>query len=75
MPISPARAIEVRRTPRQAGYMEDREVEEINLRTVEWATRFIYGPDPEHLVEVRAGWRERRSRTPPPVDAAYRRLG
>jgi hypothetical protein len=62
MPISPARAIEVRRTPRQAGYMDDREVEEINLRTVEWATRFIYGPDPEHLIEVRAPFGENEGR-------------
>jgi Protein of unknown function (DUF4238) len=73
MPISPGRAIEVRRAPRRLGHIDDGEVEDINLRVVEWATRFIYGPDPQHLVEVRTRWRERGSKAPPPVDASRRR--
>lgn len=73
MAISPTRAIEVRRSPRRGGYMDDREVEDINLRTVEWATRFIYGPDPQHLLNVRTSWRERGSKSPPPVDPSRRR--
>jgi hypothetical protein len=73
MPISPTRAIEVRREPRRAGYMDDDEVDVINLRTAEWATRFIYGPDPAHLLAVRARWRERGSKTPPPIEASRRR--
>jgi hypothetical protein len=73
MPISPTRAIEVRRAPRTLPYMDDLEVERLNLRVAEWATRFIYGPDPDHLVAVRAGWQAGGSKTPPPLDASRRR--
>jgi hypothetical protein len=73
MPIAPDRAIEVRRSPRARVYMDDQEVEEINLRAAEWATRFIYGSAPQLLTEVRSRWEERRAKTPPPVRASDRR--
>jgi uncharacterized protein DUF4238 len=73
MPISPTRAIEVRRAPRPPGSLREKDIAEINLRAAGWATRFIYGPDPDYLARVRALWLSRGERTPPPIDAGRRR--
>jgi Protein of unknown function (DUF4238) len=72
MPISRTRAIEVRREKRRHG-LDARAIEEINLRAFEWATRFVYGPDPEWLSHCREVWRERGCGSPPPVEASRRR--
>jgi hypothetical protein len=73
MPISPTRAVEVRRAPRPTGSLRERDIDEINLRAAEWATRFIYGSDPDYLEGVRALWSAGGARTPPPVEAGQRR--
>ena len=46
MPISPTRAIEVRRAPRPAGYLHEKDIVEINLRAAGWATRSFMGQTP-----------------------------
>lgn len=64
MPLSPTQCIEVSRGKRHLG-LDDSEIEAVNLRAVEWATRFIYGPDPEALQQWRTAWKEAGSPTPP----------
>lgn len=73
MPISPTRAIEVRRAPRPPGSLREEDIAGLNLRAAEWATRFIYGPDASYLEGVRASWLAHGSRTPPPINASQRR--
>lgn len=73
MPISPMRAIEVRRLPRPSEDLLAKDIVQINLRAAAWATRFIYGPDPGHLEEVRTLWMERGSISPPPLAPSARR--
>jgi hypothetical protein len=72
MPLSPTQCIEVRRGKRHLG-LDDSEIEAVNLRAVEWATRFIYGPDPEALQQWRTAWKEAGSPTPPPRRRDIRR--
>lgn len=52
MPVSPTQCLEVRRGERHVG-LDDTEIDAVNLRAVAWATRFIYGPDPEALQQWR----------------------
>ena len=57
MPIAPDKCIEVRRSERHMGLDGD-EIAAINVRAVEWATQFIYGPDPEALRWWRKTWQQ-----------------
>lgn len=72
MPLSSEQCIEVRRDKRHQG-LDDDEVEAINLRAFEWATQFVYGPEPDWLVERRQDWQQRGCSTPPPRGRTARR--
>jgi hypothetical protein len=72
MPVSPTQCLEVRRGERHLG-LDDAEIDAVNLRAVEWAARFIYGPDPETLQRWRTVWREAGSSTPAPRRRDIRR--
>ncbi|HTC72636.1 MAG TPA: DUF4238 domain-containing protein [Solirubrobacteraceae bacterium] len=72
MPISPTQCIEVRRDTRHRG-IDDDEIDAINLRAFEWATQFVYGPDPSWLVECLEDWRRHGCPTPPPRGRTARR--
>lgn len=72
MPISADRCLEVRPDLKAPG-LDYEDIDRINSRAFEWASMFVFGPDPDTLVSARAQWQLRGCSAPPPLSPTSRR--